>query len=78
MWNIMNKLNQQTEQRDSQRAGWQLEGGERLGEEGLSKTEKGLMDYSVVIVGGGKHGYKGLNDNGKITIKIFFKRDKLL
>ena len=37
--------------------------------EGLSKNEKGLMDMdnSVVIAGGG---IRGLNGNGKNTIKI--------
>ena len=38
--------------------------------EGLSKKERGLMDMdnSVAIVGGG--GIRGLNGNGKNTIKI--------
>ena len=40
------------------------------GVEGLSKKEKGLMDMdnSVVIAGGGDR--RGLNSNGKNTIKI--------
>ena len=39
--------------------------------EGLSKKEKGLMDMdnSVGIVGGG--GLRGLNGNGKNSIKKF-------
>ena len=38
--------------------------------EGLSKKAKGLMatNSSVVVVGGVE--YKGINDNGKNTIKI--------
>ena len=34
---------------------------------GAEIEQKGLMDNSVVIVGGG--GITGLNDSGKITIK---------
>ena len=42
--------------------------------EGLSKKEKGLMGMgnSVVIAGGG--GIRGINGNGKNTIKITFKK----
>ena len=39
---------------------------------GLSKKEKVLMDMdnTVVIAGGMGKGIRGLNDNGKNTIKI--------
>ena len=42
--------------------------------EGLSKKEKALMDMdnSVVIAGG--RGIRGLNGNGKNTIKIKLKK----
>ena len=48
------------------------------GVEGLSKKEKGLMDMdnSVVIAGGGDR--RGLNSNGKNTIKILKRKQNRL
>ena len=41
--------------------------------EGLSRKEKGLMDTdNSVAIAGGEEGVRGLNGNGKNTIKIFF------
>ena len=38
--------------------------------EGLSKKEKGLMDVdNSVVIAGGEGGIRGLNGNGKNTIK---------
>ena len=38
--------------------------------EGLSKKEKGLMDVdNSVVIAGGEGGIRGLNVNGKNTIK---------
>ena len=45
--------------------GWEVEG--------LSRKEKGLMDTdNSVAIAGGEEGVRGLNGNGKNTIKIFF------
>ena len=39
--------------------------------EGLSKQEKGLMDMdNNVVIAGWERGIRGLNGNGKNTIKI--------
>ena len=41
--------------------------------EGLSKKEKGLMDMdNSVVIAGREVGIRGLNGNGKNTIKIKF------
>ena len=43
------------------------------GVEGLSKEEKGLMDMDKsVVIAGGDGVRRGLNGNGKNTIKITF------
>ena len=45
--------------------------GEEVGVEGLKKKGKGLMDVdkSMAITGGGEGVIRGLNGNGKNTIK---------
>ena len=55
--------------------------GERVGVEQLSKIARGLMDMdtSVVIAGGaGKGSIRGLNGNGKNTIKTKSKKKDTL
>ena len=39
------------------------------GLEGLSKKEEGLMDMDNSVAIATRRGYKGVNDNGKNTIK---------
>ena len=52
-------------------------GGSIWGVEGVSKAENGLtdMDSSVVIAGEG--GIRGLDDNGKSTIEVKLKEEKI-
>ena len=43
--------------------------------EGSSKKEEGLMDMDhSVVIAGGMGGRRGVNGNGKNTIKIKFKK----
>ena len=42
----------------------------RLGVEGLSEKDKGLMDMDNCVVTAGEGGHRGLNGNGKNTRKM--------
>ena len=69
----MNKLNKENGDRLIDREQVTASGGGRLGVEGSSKKEKGLidMDNSVVIAGG--RGYKAMKWYWKNIIKIKLK-----
>ena len=76
----MNTLNSQAKQRQTHRQRADDSQWGEKGVEGLSKKEKELMDADHrVVIAGGQREVRGLNGNGKNTIKIIYlKKFKFL